>query len=333
MKSIMLAALVLVVFLGTAAIATAADGRSPYGKSIDSFLGTTNYNQVDDRGSGNLVFADQNRIIDKNVSFSFEQSVQGNGYYMTYKYARMGNTEFKDYAHGSGSLDNEAVLTSYTADHKYHLWNADWNDYNVSCIQYKETTHAVYAPARIAIGTGYYAVNPLNYDSLIKEKTWIKNRLAGSEMQNEVEYAHKLDKDLSVTVKDFTNFTYDPLFKSNAVTQMKIKEDVSEGKIHIGALQANSNFVGTLGNNVLRGPHATAWYKPAVEIDEDYFGTYHVEKNMTLTVPYSKNAPTYDWLPCSCNEGWNDMVIHDQRYHSAKGFFDCTSCPFPYCTT
>ena len=333
MKSIMLAALVLVVFLGTAAIATAADGRSPYGKSIDSFLGTTNYNQVDDRGSGNLVFADQNRIIDKNVSFSFEQSVQGNGYYMTYKYARMGNTEFKDYAHGSGSLDNEAVLSTYTADHKYHLWNADWNDYNVSCIQYKETTHAVYAPARIAIGTGYYAVNPLNYDSLIKEKTWIKNRLAGSEMQNEVEYAHKLDKDLSVTVKDFTNFTYDPLFKSNAVTQMKIKEDVAEGKIHIGALQANSNFVGTLGNNVLRGPHATAWYQPAVEIDEDYFGTYHVEKNMTLTVPYSKNAPTYDWLPCSCNEGWNDMVIHDQRYHSAKGFFDCTSCPFPYCTT
>ena len=331
MKSIMLAALVLVVFLGTAAIATAADGRSPYGKSIDSFLGTTNYNQVDDRGSGNLVFADQNRIIDKNVSFSFEQSVQGNGYYMTYKYARMGNTEFKDYAHGSGSLDNEAVLTSYTADHKYHLWNADWNDYNVSCIQYKETTHAVYAPARIAIGTGYYAVNPLNYDSLIMEKTWIKNRLAGSEMQNEVEYAHKLDKDLSVTVKDFTNFTYDPLFKSNAVTQMKIKEDVSEGKIHIGALQANSNFVGTLGNNVLRGPHATAWYQPAVEIDEDYFGTYHVEKNMTLSVPYSKNGPLYDWLPCSCNEGWNDMVIHDQRYHSAKGFFDCTSCPFPYC--
>ena len=334
MKSIMLAELILVVILGTAAIATtaaAADGRSPYGKSIDSFLGTTNYNQVDDRGSGNLVFADQNRIIDKNVSFSFEQSVQGNGYYMTYKYARMGNTEFKDYAHGSGSLDNEAVLTSYTADHKYHLWNADWNDYNVSCIQYKETTHAVYAPARIAIGTGYYAVNPLNYDSLIKEKTWIKNRLAGSEMQNEVEYAHKLDKDLSVTVKDFTNFTYDPLFKSNAVTQMKIKEDVSEGKIHIGALQANSNFVGTLGNNVLRGPHATAWYQPAVEIDEDYFGTYHVEKNMTLSVPYSKNGPLYDWLPCSCNEGWNDMVIHDQRYHSAKGFFDCTSCPFPYC--
>lgn len=28
---------------------------------------------------------------------------------------------------------------------------------------------------------------------------------------------------------------------------------------------------------------------------------------------------------------WNNMVINDQRYHSANGFFDCTSCPFPYC--
>ena len=154
-------------------------------------------------------------------------------------------------------------------------------------------------------------------------------------MQNEVEYAHKLDKDLSVVAKDFTNFTYDPLFKSNAVTQMKIKEDVGEGKIHIGVLQANSDPCRSqqLSDGIRCGSRlaVTAWYKPAVEIDEDYFGTYHVEKNMTLSVPYSRNKPTYDWLPCSCNEGWNDMVIHDQRYHSAKGFFDCTSCPFPYC--
>ena len=320
MKSIMLAALVLVVILGTAANGVAAS--APVVPSIDVF------------GDGSIVIkpiVDKNMVEDKNVSFSFEQSVQGNGYYMTYKYAKMGNSEFKDYAHGSGSLDNEAVLTSYQSDHKSHLWNADWNDNNVSCIQYKETTHAVYAPARIAIGTGYYATNPLNYDSLIKEKTWLKNRLAGSSMQNEVEYAHKLDKDLSVLVKDTTDLTYDPLFKSNAVSQMKIKEDVGEGKIHIGVLQANSDSTAKLSTS-LASMAVTAWKKPAVEIDEDYFGTYHVEKNMTLVVPYSKNKPSYDWLPCSCMTtpggigGWNDMFPTDQKAHSAKGFFDCTTC-------
>lgn len=330
----MLTALVLVAILGTTAIATAAIAHQPddEAQNVAKFMGISNDQAVA------FLLANQNQIVDRNVSFSFEQTVQGNGYYMTYKYAKAGNAEFKDYAHGSGSLDSESILTTYNKTHQYHLWNADWNDASANCIQFKETTHAVYAPTRIAIGTGYYAVNPLNYDSLIKEKTWIKNRLAGSEMQNEVEYAHKLDKDLSALVKDWTNFTYDPLFQSNALTQMSLKEDVGEGKIHIGVLQAASDLVGTLPVTTLQtapagvgGKIGTAWHKPAVEIDEDYFGTYHVEKNMTLSVPYSRNKPTYDWLPCSCNEGWNDMVIHDQRYHSAKGFFDCTSCPFPYC--
>jgi hypothetical protein len=306
----MLAALVLVVIVGTAAVSSAIDATQ---KSVNDFVGH------------DFTFTNKNMVVDKNVSFSFEQSVQGNGYFMTYKYAKMGNSEFKDYAHGSGSLDNEAVLTAYQATNQYHLWNADWNDYNVSCIQYKETTHATYAPTKIAIGTGYYAAYPLNYDSLIKEKTWLKNRLAGTSMQNEVEYAHKLDKDLSLFVKDFTNFTYDPLFKSNAVSQMKIKEDVVEGKIHIGVLQANSDSTSFIPTSLV-SPEVTAWKNPAIEIDEDYFGTYHVEKNMTISVPYYKNKPTYDWLPCSCNAGWDDMVIHDQRYHSAKGFFDCTTC-------
>jgi hypothetical protein len=315
MKSTMLAALVLVAILGSAVISTAQTIPQPdtTQKSVNSFIGYS------------YPITDPNRIIEKNVSFSFEQTVQGNGYYMAYKYAKMGNTEFKDYAHGSGSLDNEAILASYDSIKKTHLWNADWYDYNVSCIQYKETTHAVYAPTRIAIGTGYYAANPLNYDSLIKEKTWLKNRMAGTSMQNEVEYAHKLDKDLSVVVKDYTNFTYDPLYKSNAFSQIKIKEDVGEGKIHIGVLQAATN---TAGSTFSSGGHLnSAWkHQPAIEIDEDYFGTYHVEKNMTLSVPYSKNQPTYDWLPCTCNAGWDDMVIHDTKYHSAKGFFDCTTC-------
>ncbi len=37
--------------------------------------------------------------------------MQGNGYFMTYMYAKAGNVAFKNYAHGSGSINNEAVLT------------------------------------------------------------------------------------------------------------------------------------------------------------------------------------------------------------------------------
>jgi len=165
LKSIILTALALGVMIGTIVAAS-----SPY----DVF------------GDGSIYakLVNKNMIVDKNVSFSFDQSVQGTGYYMTYKYAKFGNDEIKDYAHGSGSLDSEAVLSAYQSNHQYHLWNDNWDDYNVSCIQYAETTKATYAPFQFAIGTGYYAANPLKYDSLIKEKTTLKNYLAGSSMQN-----------------------------------------------------------------------------------------------------------------------------------------------------
>ena len=81
----------------------------------------------------------------------------------------------------------------------------------MSCIQYKETTHAVYAPTRIAVGTGYYAVNPLNYDSLIKEKTWVKNRARRlSRCKTRLSTLTSSTRISAVTEKDFTNFTYDP---------------------------------------------------------------------------------------------------------------------------
>ena len=68
----------------------------------------------------------------------------------------------------------------------------------------------VYAPMRIAVGTGYYAANPLDYSSLLKEKTWVKNYRAGTSMHHEVEYAHALDKELNIDVKEKFNYTYDP---------------------------------------------------------------------------------------------------------------------------
>ena len=132
---------------------------------------------------------------EKNTTFDFEQSVQGNGYFMTYLYAKSGNIAVKNYAHGSGSLNSEATLTYQYWDKKNHPAYADYNDFAQNCIQFKEDVAMVYAPMRIAVGNGYYAANPLDYSSLLKEKTWVKNYRAGTSMHHEVEYAHALDKE------------------------------------------------------------------------------------------------------------------------------------------
>ena len=55
-----------------------------------------------------------------NATFNFEQSVQGNGYHMSYIYAKAGGTAMKNYAHGSGSLDSEATLTWQHLTEKTH---------------------------------------------------------------------------------------------------------------------------------------------------------------------------------------------------------------------
>ncbi len=250
---------------------------------------------------------------------------------MTYAYAKVGNLAFKNYAHGSGSIDNSAILTTQKLNRTSHPYDAEWNDFDQSCIQFKEDNNMVYAPMRIAVGNGFYAANPIDYSSLLKEKTWVKNFRADTSIHHEIEYAHAIDKQLEVIAKEKINNTYDPVFEGVGVTQMKINEDVTDGKIHIGVLQGDETFVSQTGMpNIMNLATKSAWKKPAIEIDEDYWGTYHVEKNITLEVPYKKTITSEDWLPC-CFGGWNDMQYNDQKYFgkSTKGVFDCTCYKVP----
>ena len=276
-----------------------------------------------------------NGYEESNRTFDFEQSVQGNGYFMTYMYARAGAVEMKNYAHGSGSLNSEATLTYQNLDQKTHNTYSDYNDFYQDCIQFKEDVAMVYAPMRIAVGNGYYAANPLDYSSLLKEKSWVKNYLAGTSMHHEVEYAHALDKELEMVGKDKVNWTYDPELESVGFTQMKVVEDVTDGKAHIGVLQANDNYAALMAE---QGPdkakytlanRKSAWKNPAIEIDEDYWGTYHIEKNMTLEVPYHLIQKSDDWLPC-CFGGFESMNTLDKKvFKSATGIFDCTCFKVP----
>ena len=45
-----------------------------------------------------------------------------------------------------------------------------------------------------------------------------------------------------LTLKEKYNYTYDPELVGIGYTQMKVVEDVTDGKAHIGVLQANENF-------------------------------------------------------------------------------------------
>jgi len=285
----------------------------------------------------------------RNTTFNFEQSVQGNGYFMNYMYVKAGNNlAMKNYAHGSGSINNEAVLSTYDEHDYWHPVGIDWVDYNSSCIQFKEDNAMVYAPMRMAVGNGYYAANPVDYSSLLKEKTWIKNYMAGTSMHHEVEYAHALDKELEIVAKEKFNHSYDPDLVDVAYTQMKINEDVTDGKAHLGILQGPevhfvsgtsiSDQINDFAMNSQSPNIASAWAPghgktPSIEIDEDYWGTYHIEKNITLEVPIHTITKSDDWLACPCGSVLDAIIAQPDYYKGSKGFgynvrpiFDCT-CP------
>lgn len=271
-------------------------------------------------------------VRESNITFNFEQSVQGNGYFMAYKYAKAGNVEFTEYEHGSGSVDSESVL--YSQEYSVTTKDGDINEFNQSCVTYKADNNLVYAPMKIAVGTGYYAASPLIYDSLLKEKTWVKNRRSDTVMHHEIEYAHAIDKNIDVIVKEKYNYTHDPEWFGVGATRMVINEDVTDGKIHIGVLQGNNAPVAKAlipSVGFANAPSITAWKDPAIEVDEDYWGTYHIEKNMTLEVPYKRTEKGLgEWLPC-CSGGWADMASGDQGGYGAstKKIFDCSCYEVP----
>ncbi len=284
-------------------------------------------------------------IIERNSTFDLEQSVQGNGYFMTYMYVKEGNVAVKNYAHGSGSINNEALLSAYSKNNTYHLWGVDWQDYNQNCIQFSEDNAMVYAPMRIAVGTGYYAANPIDYSSLLKERTEVKNWRAATSVLHEVEYAHAIDKELSVIAKENWYHIYDPVLNATGAINFKVNEDVTDGKTHFGVLQGSvqpvikprdqDSISDYVSNDVTSsiGFATRAFRKPSIEIDEDYWGTYHIEKNVTLVVPYRKITYSEDWLACPCGSVLDALIAQPYYLKGSKGFgsnpipiFDCT-CP------
>jgi len=252
-----------------------------------------------------------------NISFNFDQSVQGSGYFMTYKYIQLDSPDsnqkgpmYKDYAHGSGTIDNEVTICAEQVGYyKLEGCYEEWEEY-YSCISAREDNAMVYSPMTMSYGNGYYARNPIRYDSLLKEKTCIKNYRPVTSMHHQVEYAKAVDKEIDVIVKDKQYYYGDPIDQGVGYTSMKINEDVTDGMVHIGVLQGEPNSMNRTGYDVGR---YSAWKDPMIEIDENYVGTFHIEKNMTLDVPYKYVGVEYDWLSC-CIGGCADMNECDRKY-------------------
>jgi opacity protein-like surface antigen len=201
-------------------------------------------------------------------------------------------------------LNEKSVISLSNSFHSSTFSN------NSTSIKLKENNSVSQAPKIMSIGKGYYEEHPVGYNSQVGQETWIKNKATGTSMKHEVESADNLTQNIEISGKDSS---YSDIFglRRNSGTQMNIKEDVGMGKVSIGVLQG-----GTTGDGL--DPSSTALKNPKIDIEENYYGSFHIETNMSLQEPKRVFWLKYPWLPC-CMDGYYPNYYG--KYYDGKGIF------------
>lgn len=281
--------------------------------------------------------------IDSNISFDFAQSVNGTGFFSSYRNVNMsdplGNLQgvtgqdfsgmaSKNLAHGSGKIKDNSRILAYSYYNETDLIPVEngivlGDDVNITAfpsIGIQEDTDMVYNPSAVAVGSGYYARDrhPIGFLSLPEDRTYVKNLDTGSTLGNEIKYAKSFRKVLEAHVEyiDLANAT------------MELNETIREGTVQIGALQLEElpTFRDIDNEN---GDVATVLSikksKPQIETDEIYIGSFHLNKKFILSasVITDDEDDYYEWIPC-CYQGIEDVIGDDSQDDIMKGIFDCT---------
>ena len=267
-----------------------------------------------------------NDYVQQGFGFDMSQSVNGTGFTST-RYCINVDPELLQ-AHSAGS-------GSYTYDSSFNLRNYDVVDDISDLIPLKEletpvdnyissersvelqaTTGFAYSPEEVA-NMGTFRSGSIK--SLWTDSTVIGNG-GGAYMKLGYDNVQSLSTDVHSKVSGLERIDY--------------LQGTTSGTFNAG-MKVNAAFTGNERLEVdLKDPHKKV---PTTLMDELYSGTFTTTKNLELSdintlTDYgydSEDAGAINWLPCSCFKGFDDMDLHDQRYHSASDFFDCTACGFP----
>jgi hypothetical protein len=255
----------------------------------------------------------------------FQQDVSGEGYAMVYQYVNTNNLSLKNYMHGSGIMDSATLINSKqkttSVDYfpekvgsTYQNANKLYTNKNYdSVIGFTEQNEMTQSPQGFVYGTGWYASHPVEYNSLLKERTDVRNYQAGTQMLHQIEYARGFRKDIGVDL----NCT-GPILKAKGagITQMRIEEEVLQGTVHVGATLTQLD---KMGKSVKTNGGVK---NPLIVIDENYVGSFKIKKNMKINAIKSELKEVSDWLPC-CFGGYFDMSDYERKLLSEDGIFDC----------
>jgi hypothetical protein len=189
------------------------------------------------------------------------------------------------------------------------------SSYNNSSISFISQNNIISAPVDLTAGGGYYSSHPIAVGTAIGSRTQLSNANSATSMSHEVASAREVSGITEYAVySSSSQGEYENI--NSAATQMQIDETVTSGKVHIGVLSGDDH-----AGNSAAYPSSSAWKDPAIEIEEEYIGTYHITKNFAINNSYSIRRFADGWLDC-CG-GSYDIYLPAPVLLRADDVFNC----------
>lgn len=241
-----------------------------------------------------------------------EQNVEAEGYCMIYQNVDADTLQLQNSIHGSGIMDASILISTNRTKLKYYPQNNNTLVYESPVYGYDSNITFVgvndmsYAPMAVAYGSGYYAKNPIVYNSKLMDRTEGKSYRQGVLMNHQIEYASAFQKYIGVDLwwKDAINCTDPPVY-GFGLARLGVEEMVTEGEVHVGELVADSEY---------------GWKKPQTEIDENYVGDVKLTSKMEVSTTESPEMLGRDWLSCCDVGGYNEMEDDDKIWDEEEIF-------------
>ena len=148
--------------------------------------------------------------------------------------------------------------------------------------------------ANITAENGYYSSHPIPYFAPVSSRTEVVNKGSSpASLHHSIQSAREVSGSSEYIVSERSYQEGDSIGVSSTFIGMKIDETVTEGKVNIGAFQADHSQP---MSGQAAGSKANAWKNPTLELEEEYIGTFHISKNMNISSNDIIRAGAYSWL-------------------------------------
>ncbi|MCJ7444505.1 MAG: hypothetical protein MUO26_08250 [Methanotrichaceae archaeon] len=95
------------------------------------------------------------------------------------------------------------------------------------------------------IDKDHYSDHSVFFDSPTEKDAQIMNGISGISINHEIENARSLNQNLELMAGE-EYYRSDHINEGSSTAHMSIREDITDGKVHIGALQGKNNFMNLL---------------------------------------------------------------------------------------